>query len=170
MGQINCLYFFESKAKMNKCSFDISFYGESIQWWLPRYENIFDESETVIAIYNPHLDASSTYYTKNKQFHITATEHTPWEKSLILITIGILLFNISPIISKSRNFYLLMWFLLGSFLGVAILLIILIYFIGRQFNSGISMSSLAIFVAAGWSSLYFTNIIPYSFNELLVNP
>ena len=147
------------------CDFDISYYGEPLYGWIPRFNYIFTQPpNTYIALSLPMgiMNDISVF-----SLEVKPVDHT--QTSFIMFSIGVALFTFADILSHSWGLYMTMWFIGGAFVSLMTILALVIYFASKTVTKGgIGMTQLALLTSVGWTSMYFIDLVP-STSDILQN-
>ena len=160
---VSCSY--ESKGSLPHCSFTLSYYGFSPEWWLPRLEYLFEAPPpTHVALVVPERSLFSS--SREVVLDVASEDRTIWQQRAGALAIGVSLYLLSGVLSGSIRFYLAMWFVLGAVLSLAAILLAAAY-VGLSVSP--RLASLAgvvtLFFAMSWGTFYYTYVV-----NLFANP
>lgn len=155
-----------NKYAMKSCSFTLSYYGYSNEWWIPRVDYLLtNPPPTQIAIYvkdNSYLGVGGSV-----NFLINETEDITYFSFVLRVwLISTLLYFFSDYLSKSPRFYLGIWFCIGALLSVITIFIVIIY-LGFTLTPKRLVSFtgiISIILAVGVVSFYYQYLYEFIFH------
>ena len=138
------------------CSFQLSPYGLHPYWWIPRTEYFMDPPPSIHFAIIAENDSVLGFSSKIHQYEISVDTSNEFSTLVIAFSISITLFFLSSYLSKSLEFYRLMWFIIGGFFSIGIVFVFIVY-------AGLSISPkltsitgiFTLLIAVGGGSFYY---------------
>ena len=144
-------------AALESCDFDISYYGEPLYGWMPRFNYFFNPPpDTYIALYLPPGVGSDISVFS---IEVSPVDHN--RVSLLLFMGGVIMFTFANAFSHSWALYMTMWFLGGAVVSLMTIVVLVIYFASKNVTKGgIGITQMLLLTTVGWTSMYYYDIIP----------